>query len=737
MTVSEHASVPYADVTDRLQDELVRVDLLLRRHLEARWSERNGADEGLGGLYVSDAEVDGLLATECQSSAAMNHSPDNTDRTVGSTGIDDAIDRLAELIETRAASTTESTRVGQLADTFDLDRHQLDVLLLALAPDLEEKYQTVYGYLRDDVTRRRPTVGILLSVLAAAGRDRFAERRSFESGSTLVDAGLVSIAEDGTTFVSRTVTVPRRVGSYLTGGDELPGPLADEASFVRPECGLEELSVDKKCRTRLASLAETLTDSKAKPQLAAFVGPAERAAGEAVEAVCASADRAVVRLPASSLRGDGRDTLLGMLGRELRLLDAVACVTGIGALEDDADPTTEGSIRSSRTDEPLTELVGDLEELAGDVFITGDADLTARVAPRLSRHAFVAIPFPRPDSRQREAIWACVDDLPAEIDPTELASTFRLTRGEIEDAVHTARSLADGEMTADTLRAGCRAHASQDLTEHAREVDPGYDWDDIVLPADAKAHLREAAAHVRHRGTVFENWGFEDRFSRGNGVTILFTGPSGTGKTMAAEILANDAGLPLFALDIASLVSKYIGETEKNLSRVFDAAERSNAILFFDEADALFGERSEVSDAHDRYANVEVDYLLQRLEAHDGCVVLASNLEENIDDAFRRRINLTVSFPYPDRTARAAIWRDVFPSETPVAEINVPFLADFELTGGNIRNVATTAAFFAVEDDAAVRMAHLVRALRRELQKTGRLFERSDFGEYSDHLPET
>ena len=309
----------------------------------------------------------------------------------------------------------------------------------------------------------------------------------------------------------------------------------------------------------------------------------------------------------------------------------------------------------------------------------------------------------------------------------------------MDDAIGTARALAgdgggsdDAELSAEALYRGCRVQSRETLGALARRADTAYDWEDIVLPADTEAQLREVAAHVKHRGTVYADWGFEERFSLGTGMNVLFSGPSGTGKTMAAEIIAADAGLDMFKVDLATVVSKYIGETEENLKEIFDEAEHTDAVLFFDEADALFGERSEVSDSQDRYANVEVSYLLQRMEEHDGAVVLATNFKENIDDAFLRRINANVEFPRPDRESRAEIWRTIFPEETPVGDLDIGFLSGFEITGGNIKNVALTASFLAADDAATetVEMEHVVRALRRELQKTGRLVNPEEFGEY-------
>jgi SpoVK/Ycf46/Vps4 family AAA+-type ATPase len=218
----------------------------------------------------------------------------------------------------------------------------------------------------------------------------------------------------------------------------------------------------------------------------------------------------------------------------------------------------------------------------------------------------------------------------------------------------------------------------------------------------------------------------------GKGLNVLFAGDSGTGKTMAAEIIATDLGLELYKVDLSTLVSKYIGETEKNLDRIFTAAREANAILFFDEADAIFGKRSEVKDAHDRYANIEVGYLLQKMEEYDGVVILATNLKKNIDDAFVRRLHMTIDFPFPEEEDRMRIWQKVFPPEAPLdPDVDLRFLArQFKVTGGNIRNIALLAAFLAAEDGSDIGMSQIVRALRREYQKLGKLVTQSDFGEY-------
>jgi SpoVK/Ycf46/Vps4 family AAA+-type ATPase len=269
------------------------------------------------------------------------------------------------------------------------------------------------------------------------------------------------------------------------------------------------------------------------------------------------------------------------------------------------------------------------------------------------------------------------------------------------------------------LSAAARAQSGRDLAGLAERVHPKATWTDLVAPPDTIAALREICARVAGRERVLRRWGFDEKLSRGTGVTALLTGPPGTGKTMAAEVVAGELGLDLYRVDLAGVVSKYIGETEKNIERIFSAARRSNAILLFDEADALLGKRSEVRDAHDRYANIEVAYLLQRMESYDGLALLSTNLRNNLDEAFARRLAFTVHFPFPSEADRSRIWRGIWPSRVPLADdVDLDALATrFKLSGGNIKNVALAAAFLA---DAEVTMADLLHAVAREYQKLGK-----------------
>jgi SpoVK/Ycf46/Vps4 family AAA+-type ATPase len=278
-----------------------------------------------------------------------------------------------------------------------------------------------------------------------------------------------------------------------------------------------------------------------------------------------------------------------------------------------------------------------------------------------------------------------------------------------------------------------RDHSNQKLAALAQKIQPKCRWPDIVLPADRLQQLREICNHVKYRALVYQEWGFDQKLSLGKGLNALFAGPSGTGKTMSAEIMAGELRLDLYKIDLSTVVSKYIGETEKNLARIFEEAETSNAILFFDEADALFGRRSEVRDSHDRYANSEIGYLLQKMEEYQGAVILATNFRKNMDDAFVRRMHFTVEFPFPGECDRRRIWEQVWPQGTPRSpDLNLEFMARrFEMAGGNIRNIALSSAFLAAADGRVITMPHLIRATRREYQKMGKVVTEGEFGEYS------
>jgi ATPase family protein associated with various cellular activities (AAA)/winged helix domain-containing protein len=330
----------------------------------------------------------------------------------------------------------------------------------------------------------------------------------------------------------------------------------------------------------------------------------------------------------------------------------------------------------------------------------------------------------KPDAADQKRLWQRALGEGAErVDEAldGIAGQFKLSARTIQaEGAQLASKLADSARPETELWSACRTLGRSKLDELAQRIESTAGWDDLILPDAQKTTLRQLGAHVRHRLKVYVEWGFSDRGARGSGISALFTGESGTGKTLAAEVLAHELQLDLYRIDLSAVVSKYIGETEKNLRRVFDAAEDSGAILLFDEADALFGKRSEVKDSHDRYANIEVSYLLQRMESYRGLAILTTNLKAALDAAFQRRLRFVVQFPFPDQGLREAIWRRAFPARAPLEGIDNGKLARLNVTGGSIRNIAINAAFRAAELQDSVSMTHLLYAAHHEASKRER-----------------
>ena len=345
--------------------------------------------------------------------------------------------------------------------------------------------------------------------------------------------------------------------------------------------------------------------------------------------------------------------------------------------------------------------------------------ITSRDRRHQKERSIVSFEVVLPTSKEQYEIWQNTLDKPSlnhKLD--EIISNFSLSPSAIETVSWQFKGLQEGTIA--QLWQICRQNSRPRLEELAQRIDSKVTWQDLILAQSERETLKEIAIHVRQRTQVYEKWGFGAKNKRGLGISALFAGASGTGKTLAAEVLSNELNLDVYRIDISSVVSKYIGETEKNLRKIFDIAEGCGAILLFDEADALFGKRSEVKDSHDRYANMEVSYLLQRIEAYRGLAILTTNLKESIDQAFMRRIRFTVEFSFPDASQREQIWQIVFPSQTPIDNLDFKKLAKLNVTGGNIRNIAMNAAFLAAQAQESVQMKHILQAAKSEYVKLER-----------------
>jgi SpoVK/Ycf46/Vps4 family AAA+-type ATPase len=466
-----------------------------------------------------------------------------------------------------------------------------------------------------------------------------------------------------------------------------------------------------------------------------FKGPYGVGKQSAAEAACHELRKRLLYIEGDILidsEGLSFEEKLTLVLRESKLQGAAIYWKGFDALLSEDKRTTLGFLLKA------------LEEHHGLTFLSGEEGWEPRDA--LHQRTFASIVFSVPAFGERLELWQRSlngnTPISSDLDLYSLSNKFILSGGQIRDIVATARNHAlkkgseNENLNMKTLYTACRAHSNQKLSELSKKIKPKFTWNDIVLPQDKLSLLNEIINHVKYKQKVYVDWGFEEKISLGKGLTVLFSGPSGTGKTMAAEIIAGELDLDIYKIDLSLIVSKYIGETEKNLSKIFAEAETSNAILFFDEADALFGKRSEVKDSHDRYANIEIAYLLQKMEEYEGITILASNLRKNLDDAFVRRIKFIIEFPIPDEPYRYQIWQVHLPRQAPIEEdLDFEFLArNFKLTGGNIKNSVLHAAFLSASEESTINMKHIVQGIQREFQKAGKVCVKGDFGRYFELL---
>ena len=603
-----------------------------------------------------------------------------------------ALDEVRALLQRQpfeAASGDETTfALDAVTRVFNLTSFERKVLLLCAGVELDSKFAALCAEAQGDPAAGYPTFSLALGAFPDA------HWSAVTPGGALRRWRLVDVADSHIVTRSR-LSIDERVLHFLTGIDafdeRLAGiiePFEGEVSLVPSHDSIAS-RVAKWCGAGVSVIQICGGDEATRRQIAAA---AARRLGASLAVATSHAIPAAPR---------DADALARLWERDASLSGAILFV------ECEA---TAGEPASA-------EIVRHFVDRVGAPLLLG-----ARERRALSSRRSRAVDVAAAGTAERRQLWqSALGDAAAglngEIDA--LAMHFRLSPSAVIDAVDETGS-SDPQLLGDALWQACRVRTRQRIEELARRVDSRATWDDLVLPAQQLATLREIAAAVRYRSVVYERWGFGRREWRGLGLSALFSGPSGTGKTLAAEVLANELQLDLYAIDLSGVVSKYIGETEKNLRRIFDAAEEGGAILLFDEADALFGKRSEVRDSHDRYANIEVSYLLQRMEAYHGIAILTTNLRDALDTAFLRRLRYVVQFPFPGVPEREQIWRRVFPAELPLDAVDVSKLARLNVAGGNIRNIALSAAFLAARGDGGVRMAHLLDAARGEYAKLER-----------------
>ncbi len=642
----------------------------------------------------------------------------------------------AEIPDSLSAAGGEADGLAELCRLFDLSPFERDVLLLCAGMELDAAFAPLCARAQVHAARDYPTFGLALAALPGASWPALlpdAPLRWWQLVRLAPDAGLTEAR----------LHIDERILHRLLGLDSRDQRLAGLVEPVAVEAG-ELVPSHRRLAEQLARTWRH-TGGGADFPVAELLGGDPRGKREVAAAACALLGVRLQAMAAEALpaaAGD-LDALLRLWHRESLLSRSVLLLAA-----DDLRPEDPQEAALRRF----------VDQARSALVVSRQRRLPPRQRPVLSLHV------ERPGLEEQREAWRHglarllaagapaaedgMDDADGGdgldgVDPRleerieALVDSFSLSASEIRSACVEALGRMDGERAAEGAEPGaaetngdggldaalwhtCRVRVRPALDDLAERIDARAGWDDLVLPAEQRRSLTEIVAHVRRRGIVYRRWGFGAASSRGHGVAALFGGPSGTGKTMAAEVVARELALDLYRIDLSSVVSKYIGETEKNLQRIFDAAEAGGAILLFDEADALFGKRSEVKDSHDRYANIEVSYLLQRMESYRGLAVLTTNLPDALDPAFRRRLRFIVQFPFPDVAQRRELWRRAFPPALPVAGLDFDRLANLNAAGGHIRNIALHAAFLAADAGRAVTMADLQTAAHRELAKIGR-----------------
>jgi len=634
----------------------------------ARVAEDPDPDDRFRGLYLSDDQAGVLFDPRPPLAGPLQAEP--------------ALEAWADVGE----SDGQLIALRNVARSFELDDVEAELLVIVAAPDLDPRFERAYGYLHDDITRRRASIGLALEL--SGGSPTLAhDRDRLGPDGSLVRSGLVVVEDHDRPFLTRSLRLPDHVVDRLLGG-------------VGADPAVRDLRVD--------AVTSASVDSE----------------------VLARSLRFGCRLV--YIRDRIGAVSLAFAAGGVAAMGCTPLVVDLERLPGATDPAS------------IAQALDRAARLEGGMLVAGPVEaLAERDAAAVRRFTELGVQTVLIGTRAWDPSWS--NDPPLQLDPPDIDGDFapglpfRLTP---EQAVRARRAAelhatAFGEpVTLVHLAAGARAQNASGLERLALRVTPRAEFDDLVLPERVVRELRDVVARVRYRTKVLGDWALKRAAGKGRGVTALFAGDSGTGKTLSAEVVAGALGLDLYVIDLATVIDKYIGETEKNLDRIFREADRVNGVLLFDEADAIFGKRSEVNDAHDRYANVEVAYLLQRMERFDGIAILTTNLRANLDDAFLRRLDALVDFPTPDQPSRLRLWERHLPSSLPrEADVDLEFLARaFDLPGGNIRNIAVAAAFLAAADERSIGMADLIRATAREYRKLGRLCVQTEFGPYHSIL---
>ncbi|MFC5702294.1 ATP-binding protein [Cohnella faecalis] len=728
----------YRNGQEHLHDELAWLNEALKSLLEAGGGQplADPAFFSVRGLVVSKEE----LADPSADGTVFSAREDGASRWEEAVSRRQAAERAIALRAEAAMRAGVSLPLAQLCGRLRLTVLERRCVVLCLAAETSRSYEKWFSYLNDDATAKWPTPDLAVRLLCDRP-DQATAVREMLAGSGPLRALLLEQEDTyggGGASLSRprlksALKLDERTVSFLLATERIDARLAGIASGFEPEDALPPLPSKDAVRDRLQALAER-NEGDSVPFVHLW---GQAGGGKKLRMRYAAASRGqrllVVRTEGVPSDSERVSIALHRVVREALLTGAALCVA-----EEHASSGAEVanlpewkkalSAYAAYSRRPLLSWTSNVRRQPSEL-------------PLPERATWLAGEVAVPEANIRAAFWGAElsqapegHEWPEGLD-RKLADKYRFTPGQIADAWQQAAAFAagvGGVPTPEELDAASRGQFRHRLAQLADRIEPARSWADLVLQDEPLSLLQEACSRFRHRETVFERWGFGRKLPYGRGLSLLFAGPPGTGKTMSAEIVAAELGLELYRIDLSRIVSKYIGETEQRLSELFAEAEHSGAILFFDEGDALFGKRTEVKDAHDKYANLEAAYLLQRIEAYDGVSILATNLIQNLDEALIRRMSFIVKFPFPDATERARIFRAHLPPEAPLSEdLDLEFLASrLDVSGGYIKNIVLAGAFLAAAEDKPIGMSHLVRSARQELVKMGKILVKESFAPY-------
>lgn len=707
-----YARQPYETQEELLRDCFFLLDrrlyLLYKYHA---WVGPQGALQNMLGMVVTREQFEENLAR----AAEITGGAQADDEELEALRIDQAY--IAGRLERSDANKLPLLKLREL---FAFGDEGLQCVLLALAPEFDKKYEKLYAYLQDDISKAEP--GLRLAASLFARRDTLLAKYELELRRILEEIPVFSAEalKRGELRLLHSVT------AYLLGGKPTAHP-----AISRQDCAgeLEPLLVHDDIRKKLQRL---LAGGEGR-SVVSLCGPAE------------SGKKLIIRHALRAIDVDGVFLDAALCGEAFLPLAIEAAMEAV--LSDSA--LVIYHLDASYSEEPKGGWAADWDEIEAllRVFLPWLRRLvllsaaTLRGARLPEEYVMLQLSLEQLGEEERARVFRHYSQGVAfsdTVDPAELATKFHFEAGQIKRAMQKVKSVCAAEeralADAALVHQCCYDQVVHKLGSLAMRLKPAYDWEDIVLPAQQIRLMREACDQMRFRHVVYGEWGFGKRITYGNGLSMLFSGPPGTGKTMGAQVIARQLHMELYKIQISQVVSKYIGETEKNLRAVFQEAKRSNSILFFDECDALFGKRSEVKDSHDRHANVETAYLLQQVEEHEGVTILATNLMQNIDPAFMRRLGFVVHFPFPDRETRKMLYQKLMPAAAPCDDtIDYDFLAEkFNVSGGNIKNIVLNAAFMAASEHVEIGMPHLLRAAVNELKKNEIIVVKEDLREYAN-----